>query len=101
MRTVILLLLGIMVAGGGYYGVRLLWRTLFPAHDAPEILDNRTGQPVRPALHRFLGWLLLAVILVLFALMVLERLQVSGEIPDDLTVPPPIKSRTTASDRQR
>ncbi|MEO5350013.1 MAG: hypothetical protein H7836_10230 [Magnetococcus sp. YQC-3] len=87
MRAIVLLLLGILVAGGVFYGLRLLWGAFFPANKQ-DLLDGQGARPVRSLLDQVLGWVLLVVTLLLFAVMVFERMQVSGEIPADWTAPP-------------
>lgn len=91
MRTVILLLLGVLVAGGAFYGLRLLWYAFF----SPQELLTPAARPVRSSFDRVLAWVLLLVTVLLFGVMVLERLQVSGEIPADWTAPPRVEGRKT------
>ncbi len=88
-----------MVVGGGVYGLRLLWRAILPVSGGQAVLTDRKGSPVRSMWDRALGWLLLLVAVVLFALMVYDRLHISGEVPSDWTTTPPMKGRAESPNR--
>ncbi|MBF0401847.1 MAG: hypothetical protein HQL80_05670 [Magnetococcales bacterium] len=78
--------------GAIFYGFRLLWGALFPGRGGVG------GRFIPAAWERVLGRGLLLVLVVLLVLMAIERLQVSGETPADLTVAPPLSGRVVAPD---
>lgn len=101
MRTAFFLLLGIIFVGAAFYGLRLLWGVFSPTHRDAERLMGVENRFFRSVWERIVGWVLLCTLVCLLALMVWERLQVSGETPTDLTVAPPMTGRAIVQDTRK
>ncbi|MEO5339085.1 MAG: hypothetical protein H7837_01010 [Magnetococcus sp. MYC-9] len=89
MRIIILLLLGLAAVGGVVYGIHLVWRAFSSSSRGGAVPFSLLPAPW----DRRLSWLLFWVTLLLLLLMVVDRLQLDGESPADLTAPPPMKGR--------
>ncbi|MBF0460085.1 MAG: hypothetical protein HQL87_01690 [Magnetococcales bacterium] len=100
MRALVSFLLGLLVIGGAFYGLRLLWYAIFPFQGESAVLTGKGGRPVLSPWERRVGWVLLLVVVLLFVLMVVDRLRVDGETPTDWTVSPPVRGRTTVPDHR-
>lgn len=98
MRTAFFLLLGVISVGAAFYGLRLLWGVLSPTRRNAEVLMGTENRFFRSVWERVVGWGLVCALFCLLALMVWDRLQVSGETPTDLTVAPPMTGRATAQE---
>ncbi|WP_130472249.1 hypothetical protein [Candidatus Magnetaquicoccus inordinatus] len=91
MRILLLLSLGLLVVIGLLYGTRLLWRVWHPAPPQQELLDGENGEkPLLSKHEQRIAWLLIGVSILLFLLMIGERLSVDGTTPADWTAPPSV-----------
>ncbi|MBF0182952.1 MAG: hypothetical protein HQM06_00980 [Magnetococcales bacterium] len=94
-RILIVLLLALLVLLGALYGVRLLWRAWHP--DNQEVLDGQgTEKKILSRNEQLLGWIILALTLLLFIVMISERMELDGSTPADWTAPPPVQSHRKA-----
>lgn len=97
-RVVIYLLLGVVVLSAGGYGAYLMWRSVFPVEEGVEVTDEG-GNLIAPVVGRRLAILFFLLVVILFLWIVVDRVWVGSEVPDDLVVAPAVKSQGVVSDR--
>ncbi|MBF0096358.1 MAG: hypothetical protein HQM04_02785 [Magnetococcales bacterium] len=89
MRIFIVVLLCVLVVLGVLYGARLMWRVWHP----PVAGQVDT---VMARWERWLAWGVALVLLVLFMIMIGDRLALDGRMPADWTAPSVLPSQQKA-----
>lgn len=84
MRIFIVVLLALLAVVGALYGARLLWRVWHPTVSDDPLLSKR---------ERWAAWGLVFALVVLFLVMIGDRLALDDRMPDDWTAPPTVPLR--------
>ena len=86
MRIFIVVFLVLLVVIGALYGARLLWRVWHPSLSGQDdlLLSRR---------ERWAAWGLVFALVVLFLVMIGDRLALDDHMPDDWTTSPAIPLR--------